>query len=220
MCGRFTLRTPQSVLVPEFMAEFPVIVPRYNIAPTQETVVVRLDEDGQRVAVPMKWGLIPSWAKDAKIAASLINARGETVAEKPAFRAAFKRRRCLIPADGYYEWLREGKQKLPHLYQIEQGKPFAFAGLWERWNDIETFTVVTTSANDLAAKVHDRMPVILSKLDRERWLEPSAEPAELTKLIEPYPAADMTDTPVSTHVNNARHEGPECLASPNANSLF
>jgi putative SOS response-associated peptidase YedK len=214
------LRTPQSVLVPEFMAEFPVVVPRYNIAPTQETIVVRLNEAGQRVAVPMKWGLIPSWAKDAKIAASLINARGETVAEKPAFRAAFKRRRCLIPADGYYEWLREGKQKLPHLYQIKQGELFAFAGLWERWNDLETFTVVTTSANDLAAKVHDRMPVILSPLDRQRWLNPEAQAEDLTKLIEPFPSADMTDTPVSTHVNNARNEGPECLASPDANSLF
>ncbi len=214
MCGRITLRTPMNLIVERFMLDSApsTFVPRYNIAPTQTTLVVRADE-GKHIAANLRWGLIPSWAKDAKIGVSMINARSETVAEKPAFRSAFKKRRCLVPVDGYYEWLREGKTKLPHLYQIKDGEPFALAGLWERWQEVETFTVLTTSANELAAKVHDRMPVILSPLDCERWLDPDSDPADLQKLLEPYPTDDMTDTPVSTFVNSSRNEGPECMHS-------
>jgi putative SOS response-associated peptidase YedK len=216
MCGRFTLRTPHNLLVERFMlATAPEWPPRYNIAPTQDTLVIRAQE-GQRIATPRRWGLIPSWAKDPKIGNSLINARSETVAEKPTFRSAFKRRRCLIPANGYYEWKREGKLKLPHLYQVRGGEPFAFAGLWERWQELETFTVLTTIANELAAKVHDRMPVVLSLMDCDRWLDPDSDPAELVRLLEPYPAAEMTDTAVSTFVNNARNEGPECMTCINS----
>lgn len=199
-------------LAERFMVETPLfeVRARYNIAPTQDTLVIRA-HDGKREAAMLRWGLIPSWAKDTKMAASLINARSETVAEKPAFRSAFKKRRCLVPVDGYYEWLREGKAKLPHLYQMKDGEPFAFAALWESWQEVETFTVLTTAANELAAKVHDRMPVILGPLDCERWLAPESDPGDLAKLLGPYPATDMTDTPVSTHVNNARNEGPECV---------
>jgi putative SOS response-associated peptidase YedK len=214
MCGRFTLREPLGPLVERFMARLVAELdwpPRYNIAPTQEALVIR-SEEGERVAAPLRWGLVPSWAKDTKLAASMTNARAETVAEKPAFRAAFKKRRCLVPADGYYEWRREGKLRLPHLYQIHGGEPFAFAGLWERWQDLETFTILTTSANALAAQVHDRMPVILSPLDSARWLDPASDPNALLRILEPYPAADMTDTPVSTYVNNSRHEGPDCIS--------
>ena len=192
MCGRYTLRTPLNVLAQQFLFELgdlPAdfeLKPRYNIAPTQTVAAVRrLEAGGPRQLALLHWGLIPSWAKDAKLAASTINARGETLAEKPAFRTAFARRRCLVLADGYFEWKAEGKKKLPLLFQLKSGQPFAFAGLWERWRGpagtpedappLESCTIVTTSANSLSANVHDRMPVILDPADYDLWLDPASE---------------------------------------------
>jgi putative SOS response-associated peptidase YedK len=228
MCGRYNLRTPMTVLAERFLFDledtFAKVKPRYNIAPTQQVLAVRQPEQGaKRELVQLRWGLIPVWAKDTKIGYSTINARGDTVAEKPAFRAAFKKRRCLILADGYYEWLREGKEKLPHLYEINGGKPFAFAGLWEYWpgpkdgpktEPIESCTIITTDANKLAAKVHDRMPVILNEADYDCWLDPSFDDrTKLEKLIKPFPVKTMTVRPVSTYVNNVKNQGEQCVAA-------
>ena len=169
MCGRFVLMTPGRSLAKRFgLEEVPDLEPRYNIAPTQMVAMIRLDRDTlQRRLVLVKWGLIPFWAKDSSIGNRLINARAESAAEKPAFRSAFKSRRCLVPADGYYEWKkRKGGQKQPYLARNADGSPFAFAGLWERWQApedeiIESCTILTTDANDLTQPIHDRMPVIL-----------------------------------------------------------
>lgn len=220
MCGRFNLRVPLSVLARQFQFDLegtPPIAIRYNIAPTQEVAAVRLAE-GKRQLALFRWGLIPSWAKDAKIGASTINARADTVATKPAFRAPYKRRRCLVLATGYYEWLRVGKAKQPYLYEVEDGQPFAMAGLWEQWwgtgdkesPPLETCTVITTDANELAAQVHHRMPVILEPVDYDAWLHP--ESGDAAYMLAPFPADRMTARAVSTTVNNARNEGPECVA--------
>ena len=211
-----------SVLMREFefqMATPVEFLPRYNIAPTQ-TIAAVLLRDGQRQFDYLRWGLIPSWAKDTKIASSLINARAETVAEKPSFRSAFKSRRCLILADGYYEWQREGKAKQPYLYEIHGGKPFAVAGLWETWRGptgddvpLQTCSVITTEANPLTAQVHDRMPVILHPADYDAWLKPETDRETLKQLLTPYEPDAMTTRPVSQFVNNARNEGQECVAA-------
>jgi putative SOS response-associated peptidase YedK len=211
MCGRYTLRTPLSILATQFAfdlgAMLPGFEPRYNIAPTQDVPAVRLD--GNRQLAVLRWGLIPSWAKDAKLAQ--INARGDTVATKPMFRAAYKKRRCLVLADGYYEWERSGKTKLPWLYEVDGGKPFAFAGLWEWWGGpdgkapIESCTMLTTDANELAAQVHNRMPVILDEEDHADWLAGEQVP------LVPFAPDRMSARPVSTFVNNARNQGPACV---------
>src|SRR5947207_1224429 len=185
MCGRFTLRTPLTVLAQQFLFELgdlpaeTQVSPRYNIAPTQIVVAVCAGTSKRELAL-FRWRLIPSWAKDAKITSSLINARSETLAEKPAFRTAFSRRRCLILADGFYEWKKEGKQKLPYYFQLAEGQPFAFAGLWDRWRGpdgsseeaVESCTIVTTTANELCGEIHERMPVILRPSDYDLWLNP------------------------------------------------
>jgi putative SOS response-associated peptidase YedK len=219
VCGRFTLRTPLSVLSTQFHAQVAPhlqLALRYNVAPTQQVAVVRRRED-LRELTTMRWGLIPSWAKDAKVGFSGINARADTVATKPAFRAAYQRRRCLVLADGYYEWKAEGKAKLPQLYEIDGGQPFAFAGLWEVWrgNDsqgepLESCTVITTDANELARAVCDRMPVILSPQDYDAWLDPVN--SDVGYMLDSFPPDRMTVRPVSTFVNNARNEGAECIA--------
>jgi putative SOS response-associated peptidase YedK len=212
MCGRFTLRAKLNLLLDQFAAELHetrTFDPRFNIAPTQEVLALR----HPRQLVALRWGLIPSWAKDAKIASSTINARAETVADKPAFRSAFARRRCLVLADGYYEWLRAGQAKRPYLYEMEDRRPFAMAGLWESWQGIETCTVITTDANELAGKVHDRMPVILPPEEYALWLDPEFQDrGKLLSLLAPFPADEMTARPVSPFVNNARHQGEACIA--------
>jgi putative SOS response-associated peptidase YedK len=221
MCGRFTLRTPLGQLVEQFLAE-PIpqlqLAIRYNVAPTQSVPVVRLDV-GKRQLTTMHWGLIPSWAKDPKIGYSTINARADTVATKPAFRAALKKRRCLVIADGYYEWQKQGSIKQPFLYEVDGGRPFAFAGLWEQWwgadhqaeTPLESCTIITTDANDLARQIHDRMPVLLDECDYAAWLDPAN--TDVANLLDPLPAERMSVRPVSRFVNNARNEGPECVAS-------
>ena len=216
MCGRFTLRTPASVLVRQFAVDAGLQLPlRYNIAPTQQVPVVRA-VDGARQLAMTKWGLIPSWADDPKIGYSLINARSETAATKPSFRAAIKSRRCLIPADGFFEWKKDGKKKLPIYFRRQDDQPFAFAGLWERWSKgaepVESCTILTTSANELVRPFHDRMPVILSPNDYNAWLDPQTTDAtNLTYLFVPFPIEELTAYPVNSVVNNARHEGADCI---------
>jgi len=233
MCGRFTLRTPTNVLVQQFLFDTaPELSPRYNIAPTQEVAAVRLDEDRQRELAMLHWGLIPSWADDAKIGNRMINARAESVADKPAYRAAFKRRRCLIPADGFYEWKaaeKKGERKQPFLFHMDDHRPFAFAGLWETWKDkedadaqpIQSCTIITTNANDLAANVHDRMPVILDSEDYEMWLDPEFEDRDrLTAMLRPYDGDDLVADPVSTRVNSPQNDDPDCVEVQEQKELF
>ncbi|SFJ42459.1 SOS response-associated peptidase [Planctomicrobium piriforme] len=216
MCGRFNLQATPVQLKEIFdllrADDFPQ---RYNIARTQTVPIVRLDPESNRELVPMRWGLIPGWAKDIKIGASLINARGETVAEKPSFRTAFKRHRCLVPASGFYEWLREGKDMKPFYIHRTDDQPFAMAGLWERWNQsgepIESFSIITTSANSLMSSIHDRMPVLVEPNLFEAWLDPKAEPEFLKGLVQPQEWNGFELVPVSTVVNNARNDTPECV---------
>ncbi len=218
MCGRFTLRTPPKDLVEVFQLLHALeMVPRYNIAPTQPVAVIRRGATCREMSL-LRWGLVPSWAKDTKIGASLINARADTIAAKPSFRTAFKRRRCLIPADGFYEWQKgEGKTKQPFYIRMKKDYPFAFAGLWEHWEGpdnsaIDSCTIVTTDTNDTLRSLHDRMPVILHEEDYDRWLDPKAQdPTQLSELLKPYPSEEMTAFPISTLVNNARNESPQCI---------
>src|SRR5688500_7056468 len=214
MCGRFTLRTPQSVLIEHFrLNSIPLLVPRYNIAPPQQIGVVREPAPQKREVVSMQWGLVPRWAKDRKIGSQLINARAETAAEKPSFPDAFKRRRCLIVADGFYEWQKTGgKTKQPYYIRMKDNRPFGFAGLWERWGELESCTILTTEPNELCAPVHNRMPVILGPADYDQWLDPNqANAAELLPLLDAYPASEMVAEPVSTHVNNVRNNDEGCI---------
>ncbi len=191
--------------------------PRYNIAPTQAVAAVR-QIDSQRELAFLHWGLIPSWSKDPKMGARMINARAETVATKPSFRSAFKSRRCLIPADGFYEWKQTRKKtKQPYFIGLKNEEPFAFAGLWEHWESsdgsvIDSCTIITTQANDVLRKLHDRMPVILHEEHFDRWLDPKLQNRdELQSLLVPYPSAEMSFFPVGTIVNNARNETPACV---------
>lgn len=214
MCGRFTLRTNWNWIAQTFQLEqWEEQRARYNIAPETLLACVRPGAGGVgRELAMLRWGLIPSWAKDPTIARNLINARGETVAEKPSFRGAFRSRRCLVIADGFYEWRKEGSKKQPVYIRMAQDRPFAFAGLWERWNQgsvaTETCTIITTEANELLRPVHDRMPVILSERDYDAWLDPGRGGVEL---LRPYPSSEMTWFPVSTLVNRASHDDPACV---------
>ncbi len=225
MCGRFTLTTNMD----ELQARFGFALesqgvdyrPSYNVAPSQRVLTVV--NHGQRTAGLMRWGLIPSWARDPKIGYRMINAVGETAATKPAFRAAFRRRRCLVLADGFFEWRKEGKDKVPTYFQLKSGQPFAFAGLWETWKSPEDKTVrscsiVTTQANSLIAPVHHRMPVILSPETEPLWLDPLTEEAEILEpLLAPSPPEEMDCYVVSGTVNSVKNSGPECIepsASP------
>lgn len=226
MCGRFTLRASVPELLSTFVLnEIPTVEPRFNIAPTQEVGVVRWDTDaGSRTWNPMQWGLVPSWAKDARGGGRLINARSESVDVKPSFRSAFKRRRCLIPADGYYEWRANGQAKQPFLIHLADDRPFAFAGLWEIWRDPQadagaepllSCTILTTEANPLAAGIHPRMPVILAPEQQTLWLDPELETrAPLAELMQPYAGDDLRIDEVDRYVNHARHEGPRCVSPP------
>jgi len=217
MCGRFTLTVDPADLqeaFPEFT--FPAHVEaRYNVAPTQPVLV--LPNAGTNRADFFVWGLIPSWAKDPAIGSRLINARAETLAEKPSFRSAYKYRRCLIFADGFFEWpAQPGKPgKLPHYIRLQSDKTFAFAGLWEHWqssdgSEIKSATIITTSPNELMAPIHDRMPVILHKEAFKRWLDPKPLFSDdLNSLLVPYPAGEMIAYPVSTLVNSPANDRPE-----------
>jgi len=217
MCGRFTLRTSPAVLAEIFeVLRMPDFEPRYNIAPTQQVVAVRQNPAlKHREAALLRWGLVPSWADDPSIGNRLINARADTVATKPSFRSAFKSRRCLVLADGFYEWQKIGSRKQPYLITLRNGAPFAFAGLWESWKKaeppLESCTLITTDANAVLEPIHDRMPVILPEEHYDAWLNPATPAAELQELLKPYPASEMQSQPVSTLVNNPRNDSPECV---------
>ena len=225
MCGRFTLTDPDQDLTVQFnLPEIPDLKPRYNIAPTQPVAAVRVAEDAAsadggvaRELVQLRWGLIPFWAKDPAIGARMINARSETAAEKPAFRAAFKRRRCLVIADGFYEWQKQNGGKQPFFIHLEDGRPFAFAGLWEHWEGadgsvVESCTLLTTVPNDLLRPLHNRMPVILLPGDYELWLDPEVQQPDLLKpLLGPYLAGEMEAYPVSRWVNKPQNDDPRCI---------
>lgn len=221
MCGRFARRSTQEVLADWFgveMEDMPWFAPSYNAAPQSTQPVVRLNADtGKREVALMRWGLVPYWAKDAKIGYSTINARAEEVASKPLYREALKRRRCLIPADAFYEWQKsEAKTKRPFAFGMQGGEPYAFAGLWERWKPkegepLESFTILTTDPNELAEKVHDRMPVILERRDYSRWMEPGLPERAPIELLRPYPAEKMRSWPVSERVGNVRNDDPDLL---------
>lgn len=218
MCGRFTLTRPgRDVAELLHLDETPEIAPRYNIAPTQGVLSVRRVE-ARREGVLLRWGLVPAWAPDLSIGAKFLNARAETIREKTTFRNAFARRRCLIPADGFYEWEVVGKTKQPIHFRLRDGGLFAMAGLWERWTGptgvVESCTILTTTANDLIQPLHDRMPVILPTERHEEWLNPQNTDLErLQSLLLPLDAELMQAVRANTFVNNARHEGPGCLAA-------
>lgn len=222
MCGRYTLALEHERLLLRygFLDVDFEYRPRYNIAPTQVSPIVAVD-DGKRVMRVMRWGLVPSWAKDETIGNKMINARAETVREKPSFRTSFKKRRCLVPATGYYEWkelqssLPSKKIKLPMYFTIRDGEPFSFAGLWDSWERFDgkrivSFTIITTEPNSFAADIHNRMPVILRRQDEELWLGGDEE--EVAGLLCPYPDTDLSVYEVSKLVNSPGNESPECIA--------
>src|ERR1700687_15322 len=219
MCGRFTLTQPAEIAarfeLDNFApAEPEFYTPRFNVAPTQRIVVIPTS-DGQRVARRMRWGLIPSWAKAAKIGSSMINARADSIATKPSFRNAFKSRRCLTPADGFYEWQATPRGKQPYRITLADGSMFAFAGLWERWRDpatdewIESCCLVTCGPNELTEKFHNRMPVIIGDADYDTWL--TGTPDQALALLKPYPADEMRAYPVSARVNTPKNDSVDLV---------
>jgi putative SOS response-associated peptidase YedK len=217
MCGRYTVTATPEVLRALFgYAEQPNFPPRYNVAPTQPIAVVRL-MNGKRQFALVRWGLLPSWVKDPKAFSLLINARGETVNDKPAYKAAMKRRRCLIPADGFYEWKALGNRKQPYYIRAKSGEPFAFAGLWETWTgpngeELETAAIVTTDANQTLAPVHDRMPVVIAPEQFDLWLGGAdGDTAAAAALIRPAPDDLLEAYPVSNDVNRVANDNPRLI---------
>ena len=238
MCGRFARRSTQKVLagwfgvemedMPQFDSGF---APTFNAAPQSIQLIVRLSRDtGKREFALARWGLVPFWAKDAKFGYSTFNARAEEVVAKPAYREAFKKRRCLVPADAFYEWQKlDAKTKRPFAIALRSGEPYAFAGLWESWKPkdaepLETFTIVTTDPNAVTEKLHDRMPVILEPADYNRWLEASDPSRPPTNLLCPYPAEKMHAWPVGNRIGNVHNNDPDLLTpaqpEPESPSLF
>lgn len=222
MCGRYTLTSSGDELALLFdLSEIPSLPPRYNMAPTQEAAVVRVTAPGApRHLDLLRWGLVPYWADDPKIGNRMINARSEGVADKPAYRSSFRKQRCLIPTDGFYEWKKEGKLKQPYHIRRKDRRPFAFAGLWSRWRPkeggaepLDTFTILTTDSNELIRPLHDRMPVILDSASFDLWLDPAVDDrARLLELLVPYDGSVMETVPVSRTVNSPAYDGPDCIA--------
>ena len=215
MCGRFTLTVDKVLIAQRFdlSLEGWDWLPRYNIAPTQSCLAI-IEENGQHRILPLTWGLIPHWSKNKKPDFPLINARAETIQIKPAFRELFQRKRCLIPADGFYEWDKTNTNKIPYRITLENQALFAFAGLWDTWESkqgrVNTFTIITTTSNALVADLHDRMPVILKKEDETKWLDASAL-SELEPLLEPLPSKFLECYQVSTLVNQWKNDSPTCI---------
>ena len=222
MCGRYVRRSDKQRIADHFHVHGPSLPdfgPSWNIAPQTFQPIVRLSrESGEREIVLMRWGLVPYWSKDAKIGLRSINARAETIATAPAFRDAFRYRRCLVPAEAFYEWQKlDAKTKQPFAIGMKDGSPYAFAGVWERWKDpatlepLETFAIITCDPNELLQPMHDRMPVIIPPKDYDRWLAP-ADPAQLPiDLLRPFPAEEMTAWKVNSAVGNVRNDSPECI---------
>jgi putative SOS response-associated peptidase YedK len=233
MCGRFTLTTPVERLAEQFelTGERPEVRPSHNIAPGQQIAAIAVDSEGQRRLRRLHWGFVPRWSKDLEIGNRMINARAETVAEKNSFKSAFKKRRCLILADGFYEWQRNQSgsgPKQPYYIRLKTGMPYAFAGLWESWEGedgtgnrrtIHSTTIITTEANELVGEIHHRMPVILPPESYATWLDTSVQsPEELLPLLVPYPSEAMQAYPVSTRVNRPANDDAECLEPVGAES--
>ena len=221
MCGRFTLTETIAKLQLLFEFEYAEgeVLPRYNIAPSQNILTV-IGNGNQRIGRQMKWGLVPFWAKDEKIGYKMINARAEGIDSKPSFKAPFKSRRCLILADGFYEWMKTDEGKQPYRFIMKDEKPFAFAGIWDTWhkgdNSLTSCTIITTGPNEVTGDVHDRMPVILMESDFEDWLNPRFNDTEYLKsLLEPYPAEKMDKYPVSSKVNSPKNELAELISPLN-----
>jgi len=228
MCGRFTLEISSETLKVIFgVSPLENIPPRYNIAPTQLVLVLRNDLDNNRQLSYLKWGLIPYWAKDAAIGNHMINARSETVDQKLAFKSAFKHRRCIIPASGFYEWQKVEGKKRPHYITLKDGSPMMFAGLWDRWtspegNVIESCTILTTISNELIQTLHDRMPVVLRMEDADYWLDSRiTDPSQLRQLFSPYQPDLLNLYPVSNMVNSPRNDDLKCIKplSPTQDNL-
>jgi putative SOS response-associated peptidase YedK len=214
MCGRFAFYSPAEAVAALFGAHGSAnLKPRYNIAPTQFIAGIREDQDGNRELAEFRWGLVPFWAKDPSIGNRMINARAETVAEKPSFRNAYRKRRCLILADGFYEWHTEDGVKVPYYISLASGEPFAFAGLWEHWDSkesdesLQTATIVTTAANEFLSKLHHRMPVVLEEDGADRWMGGDTELLDRVSEVTP----ELRAWPVDRTVNNARNESPELI---------
>lgn len=216
MCGRFSLTDPEA-LMDRFEISETRIGPRYNIAPTQDVAVIRKDSQLRKNRLDlMHWGLVPSWAKDPSSGSRMINARSETVEHKPSFREAFRSQRCLIPADGFLEWKKLRGGKHPFYFQLQGRELFAFAGLWERWQatpglTLDSCCILTTTPNEMVAKVHDRMPVILPSDAYSTWLSPATPAPDLKSLLCPYPSSQMISFPVSRSVNSVGNDQPDCL---------
>jgi putative SOS response-associated peptidase YedK len=222
MCGRYALTTPSGVLAALYrLANKLDYEPRYNVAPTQIVPVIMQgsggggEEPGGREIVPMRWGLIPSWAKDPSIGSRMINARSESAAEKPAFRQAFRLRRCVVPASGFYEWRKLGAKKQPYFIARADGQPLSLAGLWEMWTDhasgkeVKTFTILTTNANDMLRPLHDRMPVVLEPEECDRWLDPEeGDAGKLSAMLKPAADGVLAVHPVSPRVNSPANDDP------------
>ncbi|WP_409304440.1 SOS response-associated peptidase [Peribacillus sp. SCS-155] len=220
MCGRYNLFSELQTIAERFDCinrEQLELIPRYNIAPGQDILAIK-SEGGSKEAALMRWGLIPGWANDPKIGYKMINARAESVDEKPTFKGLIKSNRCIIIADGFYEWKRDGERKQPYHIQLKDKEPFAFAGLYSKWNSggkaIYTCTIITTEANELMEGIHHRMPVILNREDEETWLDNhELDHNQLQKLLVPFESSEMMSYPISTIVNNARNEGKEIINS-------
>ncbi|MDN3448706.1 SOS response-associated peptidase [Planococcus sp. APC 3906] len=220
MCGRYALYTDYAIILERFHIEESAVgegeySPSYNIAPSQKVLAIVNDGTKNRLGY-LKWGLVPPWAKDQKIGYKMINARAETAAEKPSFRHAFKKKRCLIIADAFYEWQRTDEGKIPMLAKLKSGKPFAFAGLWETWQSpegetVNTCTILTTQANRVMGTIHDRMPVMLSEEGEKLWLDPQQAPQVLEELLKPFDSDEMETFEVSDAVNSPKHNGPELI---------
>ena len=217
MCGRYTYFPAEfsDLRLAWNVDEVFDLKPQYNIAPTQEAPII-VQAAGKRTLELFRWGLIPWWAKDPAIGNRMINARAETLAEKPAFRNLLEKRRCLVLADGFYEWRREGKRKIPMRFKLKSGEPFAFAGLWDSWKQpdgslLRTYTIVTTEPNDVLRPIHDRMPAMLSNNDALKWLAVDDEISHALTLLKPYPPEKMEGYDVSQLVSNPRNDSPECI---------
>lgn len=217
VCGRFQFAPPEDWVEEFGLTDVPTVPPRYNIAPTQDVLAVRRDRTGGRQARFLRWGLVPYWAEDPAVGNRLINARAESVATRAAFRDSFRQRRCLVPAQGFYEWKRVGRVREPWLVRLEGGRTFAFAGVWDRWSGgqgaIESCAVITTRANAIVAPIHGRMPVVVDRAAYDAWLDPDATDAELRPLLEPFPAEAMESFPVSPRVNGTEVDDAD-LARP------
>lgn len=224
MCGRFVQYSHPEIYAEQFdLDQVCEATPRYNVAPSQSVLAIRQSKSGNRQLVPLRWGLVPNWSKGPDSRYSMINARAETVRTKPAYRNAFKHRRCLIPAEGFYEWHQTAAGKQPYLIRRQDAEPFAMAGLWESWHGedgepLDSCSIIVTEANAIVRSIHDRMPAILAAIDFAAWLDPENKDAEgLSELLRPAIPDQWTLVPVSKRVNNSRNEGPELLQSIDPN---